>query len=340
MFRPPWSSGRLPPMTYSPRIGLFLAMLLAGCSSTPLSTASQPGDAAMADAAVADGAPPVITADAAAAHVQPDSALLAPDAGPELAPSECLEAPVPRPGARTTVTLTVDLTYAGKLVPYGEPFPLPTGGTLTISNFRFFLSDVTLLRQGDQPVAVDIVAMDGKPAPFNVHLVNAENPAQMSFRISAPAGDYTGMSFIFGLNDACNARRPGNVPPLNDQSQLSWPSPFGFLFLRYEGVVTGTGKDAPVSALAMGGVIGAYGAPRVDAGGSLQVTSAPRVAHLRVALDEIFHAATLPADLTDKILPPPPAGSPSVPGGDEVEMGEHVRQNATKVPIFSVTSGS
>jgi hypothetical protein len=329
-------------MKHAPTVALFLAVLFAGCSSTPISTASHANDAAAADAVVADGAPPVGAApDAGAADVQPDAASLAPDAATEPPPAACVEAPAPRPGTRSLVTLAVDLTYGGKPVTYGEPFALPGGGTLTLSNFRFFLSDVTLLRRGDQPVAVDIVAMDGRPVPFNVHLVNAENPSQMSFRIAVPPGDYAGISFVFGLNEACNARQPGSVPPLDTQSQLSWPSPFGFLFLRYEGVVAGAaGKDSPPSAVAMGGVLGLYGAPRVTADGALRVTSAPGLAHLRVALDEIFRAAGLPADLDGKSLPPSSGGSsPLVPGGDEIEVGEHLRQNATNVSIFSITSG-
>jgi hypothetical protein len=324
-------------MKYAPGLGLLLATLFTGCSSTPISTASRTMDAAADVAVPADALPVVAAPEAGASDVQP---ALPGDASPEDPPAVCLEAPAAQPGARSPVTVAVDLTYAGKPVPYAEPFALPGGGTLTLSNFRFFLSDVTLLPEGAAPVAVDILAADGKPAAFNVHLVNAEDPSQMSFRIAAPPGDYTGVSFVFGLNGECNARRPGNVAPLDTESQLSWPSPFGFLFLRYEGLLAGAGTDRAFSALAMGGIVGAYGAPRVEAEGALRVTSAPGAAHLHVALDEIFRAAALPADLTDKLIPLPSAAGSVEPGGAEIELGEHLRQNATKVPIFSVTSGS
>ena len=250
-------------------------------------------------------------------------------------PSACVENPKAQPGARSIVTVVVDPTYAGKPVVFGEPFALPDGGTLTVSNFRFYVSDFQVVVGGGSPIAVDVVAPDGKPAPYNVHLVNAESASEMTFRIAVPAGDYTGMSFLFGLNDDCNRRSPGaSQPPLTFQSQMTWPPPFGFLFLRYEGKITGaTGQDAPLSKVAMGAFPAYIFAPRMEAHGAFVVTSAPGdTVHLRVALDEILKAASLPLDpnATQSPIPPPPG---------EIEAGDHLIQNANKVAIFSVTSG-
>lgn len=324
-------------MKFLATVVLSLVTCVTGCSSNPGSP-QQTGDGSVVDgAALGDRTMPDLSD---ASQVDGNAGL---DAAPSPAPAECVENPKPQPGPRSVLTVTVDLTYAGKPVTYGEPIQLPTGGTLTVSNFRFFLSDIALLREGGQPLPVDVVTADGNPAPYNVHLVNAETASEMTFRIAAPAGDYTGLSLLFGLNDACNVLDPGtSLPPLNYQSQLSWPRPFGFLYLRYEGKVDGaTGFDAPLSAVAMGGVPTLYSAPRVNADGPVHVTTAPGSARLGVALDEIFKAAALPADLSNKFIPPPVAGpSGAPPGGAEIEVGEHVRQNATRVQIFSVTSGT
>jgi hypothetical protein len=246
----------------------------------------------------------------------------------------CVENRTPQPGARSIVTVVVDPTYADKPVVLGEPLALPTGGTLTVSNFRFYVSDFQVVIGDDQLVAVDIVTPDGTPAPYNVHLVNAESASEMTFRLAVPARDYTGMSFLFGLNDDCNRRSPGaSQPPLTFQSQMTWPPPFGFLFLRYEGKVMGaTGQDAPLSKVAMAAFPAYVFAPRLHALGAFSVTSGPgNTVHLRVALDEILKAASLPLDPNATPTPiPSPAG--------EIEAGDHLRQNVYKVSIFSVTS--
>ncbi|HET6281832.1 MAG TPA: MbnP family protein [Polyangia bacterium] len=250
--------------------------------------------------------------------------------------SACDESPKAQPGARTIVTVVVDPTYAGKPVVFGELFALPNGGTLTVSNFRFFASDLQVVIAGGQLVAVDIVAPDGKPVPYNVHLVNAASASEMTFQLAVPAGDYTGMSLIFGLNDACIRRDPSvSKPPLTYQSQMTWPPPFGFLFLRYESKVTGaTGPDAPLAAVAVGGFPGYVFAPRIQAPGAFQVAGTSGITvHLRVALDEMFKAALLPFD--------PITAAPPIPGppGTEIEVGDHLLKNADKVSIFSLTAG-
>ena len=313
-------------MQFTRPLGPLLVALLAGCSSGPLTTAAG-NDAGAKETPTPDAAIAGMDTAAGDAATTPNV-----DAGVAMPAPQCIESPQPQPGARSTVTVSADLLYAGKPVVYGEPFALPSGGTLTVSDFRFFVSDVTLLRQGALPVAVDIVAADGKPVPYNLHLVNAESAAGMSFRIAAPPGEYTGMSFIFGVNDACNHVDPSSAQtPLTSNSELSWPPPFGYLFLRYEGNVMAAGaKDAPPTALAMGGVAGVVMAPRVSAAGSLKFagTGASSV-RLHVAVDELFKAAAMPT-----------AGEvPELPGGPEMLAGEHVRQNVDKVQIFSVTTG-
>lgn len=323
-------------MKYPPLVAGLLMALFAGCSSTPI-TSSTGNDAGPADGAAAEASAPDVGAavDAAAESAAPQI-----DAEAPAPPVQCLESPQPQAGARSVVTMTVGLEYGGKPVPFGEPFALAGGGTLTIGNFRFFVSDFMLLRQDGSPVAVDIVTADGKPVPYNVHLVNAEDDAAMSFHIAAPTGEYAGMSFLFGINDACNRLNVSNTrPPLTYSSQLSWPQAFGYLFLRYEGNLMGVGeKDGPPTALAMSGFKGSIFAPRVSAEGSLRFAGAADAVRLHVTLEELFKAALLPA--TPEI-PAPPTLPPTVdtPGGPEITAGEHLRLNLDKVQIFSVTSG-
>ncbi len=264
------------------------------------------------------------------------------DMPPDMPPSEpltssentCLESPAPRGTARSLVTFNVVFTYGGKPVIFGEPFAVPTG-TLTLTNLRFFASNFALLTAAGESVPVDLVGADGVPVSYNTQLVNPEDPTGMTFRVAAPAGEYAGASFIFGLNDACDFQNPSSSrPPLTQTSQLTWPQPFGFLFLRYAATLvraSGTTGDGPPTQIDMGGFPGALFAPRVQAVGGVQVDAvASNAVVMNMALDESFRASEMPIEPT-----PPPAFPP--PPGITFQNGESLRQNASKVAIFSLT---
>jgi hypothetical protein len=307
-----------PPLRLLAATALALATYVVGCEPTPLPpppAGTTGASSSGADTRELDGPKD------AGAH----------EGGPTVAvpPPVCPEAPLARSGKQSVVTVDVELTYRGQRVIAGETLDVPGGGTLTLSNFRFYLSDVTLASTGTV-IPVDIVRPDATPVAYNVHLVNADDEDGLSFRIAAPAGEYDRMTFLFGLNDACNARNPAaSKPPLTPSSEMTWPPPFGYLFLRYEAVVAGiTGKDAALAAIAMGGLPGAVGAPRVEAMGPLRVSASGGKARLRVALEQIFAAVALPADLSAIPITPLP----------EMIDGEHLRQNAAQVPIFTVAN--
>jgi hypothetical protein len=238
----------------------------------------------------------------------------------------CLEMPSPQPGPRSLVTFAVQLDYASSPIVFGEPFRLLHGGAMTLSNFRFYISDLMLVRANGPPVPVDLVAADGTPIPYNVHLAIAGEDAAMSFRVAATPGTYTGVSFVLGLNDGCNNHEPAHSkPPLTIISEMSWGGPpLGYLFLRHEARVAGvSGPDAPPSEIHMGGWVGKVFAPHVTAPGPLTVVADASVTvRLRLALEQLFKAATLPAE---------PNGVFAV-----TDPGERARQNAPKVPLFTV----
>jgi hypothetical protein len=119
---------------------------------------------------------------------------------------------------------------------------------------------------------------------------------------------------------------------------MTWPPPFGYLFLRYAGTVTGTTptNDRPPTQIDMGGFPGALLAPRVTAPGAFAVRDlAGHTVRMRVALDELFRAAALPATLDEagKVLTSGPVSGPPF------EAGEHVRQNVNRVALFWLIDG-
>jgi hypothetical protein len=227
---------------------------------------------------------------------------------------------------------------------YGEPNTLSGGGTLTPLNLRYFVSNVALVRGDASLVSVDMVTSTGTPEPYGVHFVNAEDPASAAWRIRAPAGTYRGMQLILGLSDACNA----NGSAFAADTQLTWPPPFGYLFLRFEAHIGGVGPIGggaagglqPVDAIAMGGFIGWLYAPIVHVDGALIVPgSGPVLRHLRLDMDQVFKGATANVDVS-RHPPAPPAGAPGtgpngvVPNEDEIIAGERLRQTAPQLPLF------
>lgn len=251
----------------------------------------------------------------------------------------CPLAPVPLRTTGTVLELSTELTLGGDPVEFGEPNPLPGGGTLLPLEFRFYISHVALLRADDTAVDVDIVTDAGAPVAYGVHLVNADHPESLRIRLLAPPGSYSGISFTLGLDDACNSGSQARHAPLSAASGMTWPDPFGYLFLRYAGTVMSAQGDAalpdagaddstPPGALHMGGLRRTLFAPRVEARASLTVdASAPGSARLAFSFDELFRGALTPLDLSDSPVPSFPP---------EVEAGERVRRLAPELELFTL----
>jgi hypothetical protein len=170
--------------------------------------------------------------------------------------------------------------------------------------------------------------------------VNADDTPTLHFTLLGPPGSYTGVSFTLGINDACNSLMSANAP-LSAASAMTWPPPFGFLFLRYAGTVSsamtapidgGTGDGGPndgvpPAAIHMGGLPGLFFAPRVEARGNVTLeASGPTSMNLMFNLDELFRAASSSLDVSDFTGPP----------GPEVQAGERVRRMAPDLSLFTL----
>ena len=239
---------------------------------------------------------------------------------------KCDEVPTPRRTSGALVELPITAFLGDQPFVYGEWNPLGSLGTVTSTNFRFYVSNVALVRAGGETVPVDIVAASGAPEAFDVHLFNADDPASQTLRLLAPSGDYTGVEFILGLNDTCNGGRQDRNDPLSPTSEMTWGPPLGYLFLRYEGRSDGTISPRPPSMIHMGGFPGTLMAPKVRVDGRLAVPGSGKITKgLRVAIDEIFKGATVPVDISGAPLPPETA----------VDPGENLRRSATGLHIFT-----
>ncbi len=124
-----------------------------------------------------------------------------------------------------------------------------TGETFTVSTFEYYLSNIKFTKSDGTTYS----------APDTYYLVNQATPKSMSFSVpSVPAGDYTGVSFIVGVD----AQKTGLTDPstftgdLNQANNMYWTWNSGHIFLKMEGTLTSTN---PTQALVCH--VGGYTAP-------------------------------------------------------------------------------
>ena len=278
----------------------------------------------------------------------------------------CPEMPAPRLTSGGLVELSVELALGGAPLLFAEANPLPGGGTLTPLGVRFYISEVALLREGMEPLPVDIVTPTGAVAPYNVYFFNGDDDASHTLRVLAPVGDYQGVQFLWGLAQPCNTRSPdASLAPLSATSGMTWPHT-GYLFFRYEGrtAFPGTGGGGAGGGAAAGGsntggataggaseaTAGAAGGagispslypPAIHMGGNLFMPLAPLVRiestfnvlaagpvqrRLRVAMEQVFEGAVADVDLTDFVGPP----------DEKVRLGEALRRSLPGLTVFSL----
>lgn len=299
---------------------LAFAPWLACQEGTPahFSGAAGMGGASGAGVAGVGGAP---TLDASADDTAPPAAT-------------CNKTPTPARTSGGTLMLAVEPRLGGKTFVFGEPNAAPGGGTVMPLNLRFYVAQVALLRAAGAPVLVDLVTAAGAPEPYGVHFFNAEEPASQTLRVLAPAGSYTGFTFMLGIDDACNSEPPTeHVAPLNGDSQMTWPHLAGYLFLRYEGQVTpgdapDAGADAalPPTMIHMGGAPGRILAPTLSVTGAFTIAvGQPTSRPLFLDMDAVFLGATSEVD---------PSTLSPLAGFPEVLAGDRLRQHAPRLPLF------
>ncbi len=246
-------------------------------------------------------------------------------AGSPAAP--CPEMIAAETGANAELDLKTELFFEGSALSPGQPNTLPNVGVLTPLNLRFYVSGVTLLRADGSSAPAQLVDAAGVVKPYGVQLLSVEDDSSLSVRLRGPTGSYTGIGFLLGLNDTCNAGSTERRAPLSATSGMTWPPPFGYLFLRYEGMFVPAAGETRLfpSGIHMGGVPGSLGAPVVSAAGALELSETSTTHRsLRLMLDQVFAGAVAPLDLGTFVGPP----------GGEVEAGERLRRSAPGLPLF------
>jgi len=160
----------------------------------------------------------------------------APAAGGGGSPQAC-PGKAPAPVATTgRVDLPIQFMVNQSPMTIGTPAAGRTGLEYKFSAFELFLAEPAFFDANGQAFKGQIVASDGKPLPYGIQLVDADDPTTQSLHLAVPQGNYTSFKLGVGVPAGCNAVSSTDaVYPLNPDSQMFWTWGSQFLFIRVEG---------------------------------------------------------------------------------------------------------
>ncbi len=162
------------------------------------------------------------------------------------------------------------------------------GETYTVSHFMYYVSNFTLQKKDGSTYLV----------PESYFLINQEDPASQTIALAdIPAGDYTGLSFLIGVDSTRNTSgaQTGALDPVNG---MFWSWNTGYIFVRMEGNSPASPQPNNKVLFHVGGFKGATNCIRQTSpflnGSVLQVRAGktPEV-HYKVDLAQLFGAPNL-----------------------------------------------
>ena len=148
-----------------------------------------------------------------------------------------------------TVSFEVENVAGSKAVALdGTAYATSGGETFTLTTLKYYLSNVRLTKNDGTTYA----------APNVYHLVDAAKPSTLAFTVSdVPAGDYTGLSFVVGVDSTTTKGNPlGLTGDLNPANSMYWVWDTGHIFMKLEGTVTSVSPSKTLTCH-----VGGYRAP-------------------------------------------------------------------------------
>jgi hypothetical protein len=130
----------------------------------------------------------------------------------------------------------------------GTVYSTASGETFTVQRFKYYLSNLKFSKADGTTYA----------APGEYHLIDAANPSSTAFTVNnVPAGDYTGVSFVIGVDSTTTKGDPlALTGDLNPANAMYWAWATGHIFLKLEGTSTSGSSAKPIVCH-----VGGYRAP-------------------------------------------------------------------------------
>ena len=174
----------------------------------------------------------------------------------------CTTAPTPTAASSAAAPQAVTVRFAAQI--NGQPFACgqsyagvgTTRSTVTPSDYRFYVSDVSLVDEAGRTVPVTL-AQDGVWQLDNIALLDFENGSgpcrngttgiNTQVRGSVPAGRYVGLRFTLGVPFARNHGDPTVAPSPLNLTAMFWNWQGGYKFVKFDTASSGL-QAAPAAA--------------------------------------------------------------------------------------------
>lgn len=149
------------------------------------------------------------------------------------------------PTVTDTTAMLVPLRFNLKVD--NNPFHLDStlttsqGVSFKVSNFRWYLSRLSLLDSTGTAVPVSLCDSAGSALPFNIHMLRADSAGTMTTYMRIYPGSYRGLTFGIGVPgttvfDTLNHSDASmHSYPLNVDADMYWGWKAGYIFFKVEG---------------------------------------------------------------------------------------------------------
>jgi hypothetical protein len=140
--------------------------------------------------------------------------------------------PEPSPIEYTRINFIMKHYVSGEVVEFDNiQYTNAFGNLYSVSRLQYFISDIRLKRSNGSEIFID-----------EEHYVDGTVPSTLSFtpQSEIPAGEYSSVSFIFGLSEEKNI--PGRYPN-PPENNMEWPPALGtgYHYMKLEGKVDSSG---------------------------------------------------------------------------------------------------
>jgi hypothetical protein len=189
-----------------------------------------------------------------------------------------------------TVSIELDHRWGTQVFGLGQNIVTPAGDTANFTAFKYFISNVKLLKTDGSEYAI----------PNAYYLVNEDSAHSKSLIFKdVPAGDYNGVKMTIGVDSAKSVssidQRTGALDPAAGAKGMYWAWNSGYIFVKLEG----TSPSAPLDSASQKrrfwyhiGGFGGYSSKTINNLKIITVKSSTDVAAVNGSQLPVFHVIT------------------------------------------------
>ncbi|MDZ7879816.1 MAG: MbnP family protein [Saprospiraceae bacterium] len=153
-----------------------------------------------------------------------------------------------------TVEVEFDHRWGTQVFNLNQSVVTPAGDSASFTTFKYFVSNVKLLKDDGTEYAIS----------NSYYLVNQDSAASKTLTFKdVPAGKYTGVKFMIGVDSAMSAsaldKRTGVLDPATGAKGMYWAWNSGYIFTKLEGISPSAPMDSATQKRRFWYHIGGFG---------------------------------------------------------------------------------